>query len=109
MDVDAPPSFAFPFQRHPARGTVVVWEQDSLAELDNSLVVLVNTNPGERWDEPGYGMPDYAFLENGVDPSVVSSVIRKWEPRLAGRVTEKSFVDQVQTLRVDSMGAPNGR
>jgi phage baseplate assembly protein W len=98
---DPAPTFAFPFQRLP-RGTVAVRAQNSDAAIDDSLAVLANTNPGERYDEPEYGMPDYAFKENGADPSVITSVIRKWEPRASGRTTEKSFVDLVQTLRVET-------
>lgn len=105
---DITPHFAFPFQRHPTRGHVVVRDQDSDAEVDDSVVVLASTNPGERLDEPGYGMPDFAFSENGVDETVVAAVIRKWERRAAGQVQQVSFADLVQRLRIDSRSQPSG-
>jgi hypothetical protein len=108
MADDITPHFAFPFQKHPTRDTVVVWDQDSDAELDDSVEVLMLTEPGERYDEPGYGMPDFAFTENGVDPSIVSTGIRKWEPRAPGGVDENSFSDLVQRLRIDPRRSPNG-
>ncbi len=60
-------------------GRLATVEQDSEADLAQSVALLVDTRPGERRAEPGYGVPDPLF--GGVDLAEITQAIVTWEDR----------------------------
>lgn len=69
---------AFPFAVG-ADGGLATLEQDSPAEVTQSVALLLSTEPGERSAEPEYGYP--SPLGRGVDPVEVAEVIGEHEDR----------------------------
>lgn len=70
--------FALPLIVSPA-GSLVELEQDSPAEIAQSVAVLVATRPGERRAVPDYGLVDP--LGAGADADDIADAISEWEER----------------------------
>jgi hypothetical protein len=69
---------ALPLAVTPGRGMVTV-EQDSPAEVAQSVGLLLATRPGDRRSVPEYGTPN--FLGDGLDPDDVAAALEAWEDR----------------------------
>lgn len=74
-----PSHLAFPI-RVAGRGLATV-DQDSDADLVQSVQLLLQTRPGERRSVPGYGLPDPLF-GTAPDDTDVAAVIAEWEERV---------------------------
>lgn len=76
------PTLAYPFRVVNGRTQVV--EQDSDAELAQSVYVLLATEPGERAEEPSYGLADLAFTPTDADEDLeaIRAAVAEWEPRV---------------------------
>lgn len=61
------------------RGLATV-EQDSDADIEQSVRLLLTTSPGERRSVPDYGLPDPLF-GLAPDPADVADAIAEWEDR----------------------------
>lgn len=72
------PHLAIPFEVG-ADGTVATVEQDSPAEVVQSVANLVGTRPGTRLMVPEYGVEDPNFL--GLDQNALAHAVASWEPR----------------------------
>lgn len=62
-----------------ADGKLATLDQDSPAEVSQSVALLLSTEPGERQASPDYGYP--SPLGRGVDPEEVADLIGEWEDR----------------------------
>lgn len=60
-------------------GALVALEQDSPAEVAQSVALLLSTRPGERRSVPDYGSDDPLFA--GVSAEDVAAAIETWEDR----------------------------
>ncbi|XBB66872.1 GPW/gp25 family protein [Nocardioides sp. WV_118_6] len=72
-----PDHLAFPLAV--TRQGLATVEQDSDADLVQSVALLLNTRPGERRSLPDYGLPDPVF--GHLAHSDVVAVVGQWEPR----------------------------
>jgi phage baseplate assembly protein W len=52
---------------------------DSPAELEQAVLLLLETRPGERRAVKRYGTPDPRF--GGLDRAAVLAAVEEWEPR----------------------------
>lgn len=78
-------------------GRLATVEQDTEADLAQSVALLVDTRPGERRAEPGYGVPDPLF--GGVDLAEVTQAIVTWEDRadlIFAEDVARGVIDSVQ-------------
>jgi len=82
------PHLRVPF-RIERSGNAQLVEQDSSDEIVQSVRVLLSTLVGQRLEVPGYGIPDQAFLaDSSLSTAVLSSQVKKWEPRADVRIKE---------------------
>lgn len=81
-------------------GAVEVIEQDTAAEIAQSIAVLARTNRGERAGVPDYGIVNPTFLTS---PSAVLESLRQqieaWEPRATIDMTSSLDAYDPQTRR----------
>lgn len=67
---------------------LAILQQDSAAELGQSVRLLMATRPGERLENPAYGTRDYAFANVvDVDAEEIRAAVREHEPRVTADVT----------------------
>ena len=78
--------FAFPF-RFGGSGTVAVVEQDTHAEIEQNVKVLVLTHRGERIEVPGFGVSDSTFQVR-LDTKAISNAAEEWDSRAQVLVSE---------------------
>ncbi len=77
-----------------ADGSAMVVEQDTEAEVIQSVAMLVGTRPGTRLVAPSYGIPDPTFA--GISPVVLQTAVTKWETRArVSLVTTPGNTEQV--------------
>lgn len=81
--------FAFPFT---IDGSAAVVSQDSAAELQQNVVVLVLTEVGERLEVPEFGIPDPTFRTE-VDTASIVEAAEMWDER--ARVFVNSDIDRM--------------
>lgn len=81
----------------PARAKTV--EQGSKDEIAQCVFAILNTVPGQRTDDPGWGFPDQTFRQGGVDLNELRRVVEEHEPR-ASVLTDSEFEGLVQRVRV---------
>lgn len=62
-----------------ADGALAAVEQDSPAEVAQSVALLLATRPGERRSVPDYGTDDPTFT--GLDVDEIHAAIEQWEDR----------------------------
>lgn len=62
-----------------ADGALGAVEQDSPAEIAQSVALLLTTRPGERRSVPDYGSEDPLF--SGISTEDVAAAIETWEDR----------------------------
>lgn len=85
---------AFPI-RVTGRGVLATVEQDSEADIAQSVALLLDTRPSERRSVPDYGLPDPVF--GGLDVAEVVEVISTWEER-----AEELDIEQIAQGVIDS-------
>ena len=69
---------AFPIKLA-GNGALATVEQDSDADIVQSVQLLLRTRPGERRSVPGYGLADPVFA--GLTETEVLDVVDVWEER----------------------------
>lgn len=69
-------------------GSFATAEQDTLAELESNVEVILRTPVGTRPLLPEFGVPDVTFLREGADPTVIEQAVTRWEPRATVTVTD---------------------
>lgn len=79
-------------------GRLAAVEQDSTADIAQSVALLIDTRPGERRAEPEYGVPDPVF--GGVDVTDLSEAIVEWEDRADLAYAERIAAGVVEQLQV---------
>jgi phage baseplate assembly protein W len=72
-----PEHLAFPI-RVTSQGLATV-QQDSDADIVQSVALLLNTRPGDRRSLPDYGLPDPVF--GHLSSADVVAVVAEWEDR----------------------------
>lgn len=76
------PKIAFPFQMEGSEVACV--EQDSIEEIADCVEVVVRTRPGQRYDDPEFGLRDPTFTMRDAqahDLEAIKAEIIEWEPR----------------------------
>lgn len=58
-------------------------EQDTLAEVQQSIQLLLSTRPGDRPLAPDVGVEDFVFTPHGIDPQLLAARLTDMEPRAA--------------------------
>lgn len=81
------PHFAFPF-RFGSNGAAQVVEQDTHAEIEQNVKVLVLTERGERLEVPDFGIDDLVF-QTGVDEAAIAAQAREWDERAEVLIAEE--------------------
>lgn len=72
--------FALPF-RLGTDSQVVVVEQDSDAEIEASVIVILRSRLGYRDDRPEFGIADPTFRQGGADLEALREAVAEFEPR----------------------------
>lgn len=73
------PKFEIPFRL--VGDSFAVISQDSQAEIEQGVEAVLRTRLGSRIMQPLFGVPEYLFLENGVNADLVRDQVLKGEPR----------------------------
>jgi phage baseplate assembly protein W len=79
--------FLIPFQ-YGATGSAATLEQDTAAEVAQSVRVLLSTPTGTRVEQWDYGIPDVTFRDPRADAATISAAISRWEPRAIGTAVQ---------------------
>lgn len=85
-------------------GRLATVEQDSEADIAQSIALLVDTRPEERRAEPEYGVPDPLF--GGLNAADLTEAIVEWEDRadlVYAEQVARGVLDQL-TVNGDSTG-----
>jgi len=108
------PHFDMPFRfDQTATGTVqaATVEQDSLAEVYNSVAAMIRTPLGSRIDQPDYGIEDLTFTHGNLPVSAIEQRIMEWEPRADIIIGDDTLtVDELSqklNLRIGRIPPPN--
>lgn len=93
-----------------ANGQAAVVEQDSTDEIAQCVAAIAAYRPGERIDDPEFGIPEQALIENGIDDPEILSAIDRYEPRADIDIeTDTSQLEQlVETGRLNLRGTTSG-
>jgi phage baseplate assembly protein W len=62
-------------------------EQDTLADVRQSVQLLMVTAPGSRPLAPEVGIEDYVFTSDGIDPELLAARLEEFEDRARVTVT----------------------
>lgn len=76
----------------PGRRGFAVVDQDTDADIVQSVRVLLSTRPGEALLAPRFGFDDPTFAAGGVDGDVVEA-IRRFEPRATEATVRQAIAD----------------
>lgn len=88
-----------------ADGKLAALDQDSPAEVAQSVALLLSTEPGERAAEPEYG---YASpLGRGIDPDEIADLIGEHEDRADPALVEVTLNTLVEQRAVVHPGVPD--
>lgn len=87
------------------RGEPRTVDQDSVAEITQSVRVLLQTRPGDRPTQPDYGYSDPAFQpatpgELGTGVADIEAA-RTWEPRADATIVRAAVTDDLVQVTVD--------
>lgn len=95
------PHFAFPF-RFGSHGAAEVVEQDTHAEIEQNVKVLVLTERGERLEVPDFGIDDLVF-QTDVDEAAIAAQAREWDERAEVLMAEEPdrFRAMVRNLLIE--------
>lgn len=77
-------------------GRLAAVEQDSEADIAQSVALLIDTRPAERRAEPDYGVPDPLF--GGIDEADIVEAINTYEDR-----ADLAFAEAVARGLLDSV------
>jgi phage baseplate assembly protein W len=78
-------------------GSMQTVPQDSIADISQSVKVILSTVQGTRLLSPEFGIPDPEFTS--IDPASISHSLVQWEPRATGAsVTSTLREDGVATI-----------
>jgi hypothetical protein len=94
MSVVETPHFDFPFNLS-ARGADVV-EQDTVDDVGNCVVAILNTHITTRDFVPEFGIPDISFRVYPLDADVLLTMIGDQEPRAL--MTGREQIDRTDNL-----------
>jgi len=85
-------------------------EQDSQAEVEQCVEVILRTVAGERLERPDFGIPDFVHRQGGVDVDAVKAAIDRDEPRAvyAAAVDNSNLADLVSRIGVQMEDVQNG-
>lgn len=104
------PHFKFPFRLATNGKRVQVVEQDSDDEVLDCVEVTLRTRPGDRLDEPEFGMDDQAFLQyQDGNTDAITTAVKIWEPRARTYVAAQSIDDLVERVRLHFVEGGRGR
>lgn len=87
-----------------ADGRLATLEQDSPAEVAQSVALLLATQPGERAAVPDYGYP--SPLGRGVDAAEVAELVGEWEDRADPALVEVTLTSITEQRAVVHPSAP---
>lgn len=93
-----PAHLAWPL-RLDGSNSFAVLEQDSPAELAQSVQIVLLSTPGERPDEPDFGLDEPAFSH--VDAGAIIAAITRWEPRADPDIVIGQVAAGLVKVRVD--------
>lgn len=91
------PHLAMPFAIGPG-GSALTLQQDTNAEVIQSVAMLVGTRPGTRTMAPKFGMADPTFT--GINQPALKLAVRTWEPRASVNVAVNGFGEEYVTVSV---------
>jgi phage baseplate assembly protein W len=94
------PHLAIPFTIGPL-GAAATVQQDTAAEVIQSVAMLVGTEPGTRLMVPTYGMADPTFT--GINQPALLLAVRRWEPRAKVTVGVTQGGEEFVTVGVQNM------
>lgn len=80
------PHFALPFRFENGRAAEV--EQDSVEDVAACVEAVLRTQPGEREELPGFGVPEATFSVAPLDVEAITAAVSAWEPRARVLATE---------------------
>lgn len=104
------PHFKFPFRVAASGRRVMVVEQDSDDEVLDCVEVTLRTRPGDRLDEPEFGLEDQAFVMYRDDNmEEVVNAVRVWEPRARTYIASQEIADLVERVRLNFVEGGRGR
>ena len=100
------PHFSLPLRfvtSQSATPQCAVNEQDSIDEIADCALATMLCPLGFRVELPSFGLPDMTFAMPRVDTDEVRTVIERWEPRAALRLTQEpdaldELIDRVQMI-----------
>lgn len=72
-------------------------EQESDADICQSVALLLDTRPGQRAAVPEYGLPDTLFGD-GLDETTVLEAVTAWVPYA-----------QIEEFTIDNLSSPRTR
>lgn len=75
-------------------------EQDSRAEIEQCVYVILSYRQGQRLDLPEFGIDDLAFTEGGIDLDRLHEEVAVWEPR-ARLLTLQEIAELIARVRID--------
>lgn len=81
------PHLRWPFGLTAGSPLLQVVEQDTLAEVQQSVRLLLATKPGDRPLAPDVGVEDFVFTPHGVDPELLAARLEEMEDRASIIVT----------------------
>jgi hypothetical protein len=71
-------------------GTFSFWQQDTIAEVAQSVEMVCGTIAGQRTVVPAFGLPIEAFVSPNPNLAQMQQDIKQWEPRAT---TELSVIN----------------
>lgn len=95
------PHFKFPFALSPNGKRAMYVDQDSDDEVMDSVEIILSTVQGERIEMPTYGIPDYVFVQGGVDAENIQAIVRLMETRADTSVIARKIEDATQHVHVE--------
>lgn len=73
--------FDLPLRIDPTTGDFAVVEQDSVDDYANCVQIVCLTRPGQRLEDPEFGLTEMALAEEPIDGAVLLAQIAASEPR----------------------------
>lgn len=88
------PHLAVPW-RLDRSGRAAIVDQDTDAEVLQTIRVLLSTRPGERQAVPRYGVADPLFFDADEEPTLdeLADAVAEWEPRATVELVDRAVDD----------------
>lgn len=95
------PHFDLPFRFDGDKFAEV--EQDTIDDVYNCVLIDLVTPEGVRPDLPEYGMPDLTFMDQPIDPNLITSKIVADEPRAELIIQQQpnAFDELIDEITID--------